>query len=712
MSRTRSSLALGLSLALTASAAPGELPPPVEAPRLTAVFSSAPYLRAHLPAEAVAYARIPNPWSWLAGPSGKRTDTMLTQPAYVATVERLRQALAADSLLGREAHPAAALAHALDGPLELAVLSPNRVANPLSSVLLTVRLRLDGRAALEQRLRALAEVMPELELGKPFDGAGYAELSWEGKPLFAHYDEASRQFTLLGGLAPSAAELHNAVQALARPTPADHPMPSLEQALDQSGQGLVLWFNMDAWRPMLSLGLSGEEAAAVRKLLEQLRGAVLGWGTREGLGRLGLVLDVRGDQWLRYLPRASHDITLQSAGAPGFVVSLALPTRAELVQLEQAIGEDFGPEALQDYRELDAQVKDSTGLGLAEWVSAFGPELVVFSDRAGLFAAVRLADAATWQRALELARDRLQARYERREQGGVVYHHLSLPSLDSTLAPQGDVLAQAWTQRVRDHLYWLEEDGYLIFADVPQALRDRVRHSERVAIAEWLARSQGQDSRQALLLASARQADIPRWTYHAYLQGLDVLGDLADAPVDLFALPSAGELALPAEGALGLQLEAGAERLALLLSYEQTPLEVLAGGGSALTLAAVAGILAAVAIPAYQDYMVRSQVVQTLGEVAPLKERIAEFHAAQGRFPNAEEVATLLPPEDSHRAGYSVELEPDTGAIGLSWPADGPGGGGELWLTPVADENGGLSWGCGSTLEDKYLPAECWQGQE
>jgi len=54
-----------------------------------------------------------------------------------------------------------------------------------------------------------------------------------------------------------------------------------------------------------------------------------------------------------------------------------------------------------------------------------------------------------------------------------------------------------------------------------------------------------------------------------------------------------------------------------------------------MIVVAIIGILAAIAIPAYQDYTIRSQVTEGLNLAASLKAGVSEFYANQGIWPTA-----------------------------------------------------------------------------
>lgn len=124
---------------------------------------------------------------------------------------------------------------------------------------------------------------------------------------------------------------------------------------------------------------------------------------------------------------------------------------------------------------------------------------------------------------------------------------------------------------------------------------------------------------------------------------------------------------------------------------------------------AILGILAAIAIPAYQDYLQRSRVMQAMAEAAPLRATVAGFRAARGACPvngeggigPAEAVGGALVRRvelgnfEDGSCGIELELG-DTGHAGLD--------GGLIWWQLGADDT---RWHCSSDIRDSWLPQEC-----
>ncbi len=142
-----------------------------------------------------------------------------------------------------------------------------------------------------------------------------------------------------------------------------------------------------------------------------------------------------------------------------------------------------------------------------------------------------------------------------------------------------------------------------------------------------------------------------------------------------------------------------------------------------MIVVAIVGILAAIAIPAYQDYMVRSKVTEGLSLAGAAQIAVAE-NAANGT--PALNRGYTLPAATANVAGIAVA--PATGVITVTYTA--AAGGGTLILTPSS--NGAalvagtppvdaIKWDCGAaghtvpagylgaagTLLAKYAPANC-----
>ncbi len=125
---------------------------------------------------------------------------------------------------------------------------------------------------------------------------------------------------------------------------------------------------------------------------------------------------------------------------------------------------------------------------------------------------------------------------------------------------------------------------------------------------------------------------------------------------------------------------------------------------------AIIGILAAIAIPAYQDYTVRAKVTEGLNLAGGAKTAVAETYQSNGKFPITNASAGLAP-SASITGKYVASVA--VGASGVITATFGTNLGGNptansttLILTPTAT-SGSITWKCSGTAANKYLPANC-----
>ena len=121
---------------------------------------------------------------------------------------------------------------------------------------------------------------------------------------------------------------------------------------------------------------------------------------------------------------------------------------------------------------------------------------------------------------------------------------------------------------------------------------------------------------------------------------------------------------------------------------------------------AIVGILGAVALPAYQDYVARSQVSEGLVLVSGAKPVIAEYYANHGAYPTSSDIGF-----NGYVGSYiGTTTIGDDGAIIATFSNDAHRQlrGQTVTLTPEeVDETGNLRWNCGSSVNSKFLPTSC-----
>ncbi len=131
-----------------------------------------------------------------------------------------------------------------------------------------------------------------------------------------------------------------------------------------------------------------------------------------------------------------------------------------------------------------------------------------------------------------------------------------------------------------------------------------------------------------------------------------------------------------------------------------------------MIVVAIIGILAAIAIPAYQDYTVRAQVSEGLNLGGGAKTAVTEYYQDRGAWPVNNDQAGIDATPTNIKGKYVKSVT--VGAAGVVTVLYGLDAhatllkGKTLTLTPL-DAGGSVTWGCSSisSLPDKHLPAAC-----
>ena len=129
-----------------------------------------------------------------------------------------------------------------------------------------------------------------------------------------------------------------------------------------------------------------------------------------------------------------------------------------------------------------------------------------------------------------------------------------------------------------------------------------------------------------------------------------------------------------------------------------------------MIVVAIIGILAAIALPAYQDYTARAQATEGLSSTAGIRSEIAVYVSENGSLPGATDDADLDSAigelEGNFFSAGNVSLT-GSGELSIAFD-DGVHSGDTMTLTAILNAAGNQirTWQCGG-LDNKYLPSGC-----
>ncbi len=665
-----------------------------------------------LPDKTVAYLRIPHLAGYFTTPQADAIYSAISDSAVQAQSKEIIKGID-ENLISKLDDPAIEsilrlLLAKQESPIEVAIMAG--VAGLMTpEVLLQVKLNIEDQAELESFLSGVVQSAQGLVEVTKAPENGEFQLSASGMAVFGHFDSATKDFLLFGG--PTAIESKLAQYRSQSLESHDH-LHVFEQRFDSAGAGLALWADLSQlWTLAAPMAPPEIMAMLTSFKVQDTQFAYLGTGSIDGVGssRLHLQYKEGKSSPFRFLPSNSVS-NAKTVGQVEYAATLPMISSENVEQLI-AIDNQFSksPSLESSVGDIRRTAKSELGVDFDQLVGTFGPSITAVKDASGVWGSLQIKDQEAFKGLISLSTEKLGAKFQTSSVGDLDIAHYTFPSigklamLTQSDAAESEQVPEALLQIIagsNTHLYMTREGSNMIVATLPQVLIARERHKGKDTVADWFEKQRTHNS-TSLFSFTAQVQDLPTKAYHMYLSGIQSLSDIAGIEPNLVSLPLAEDLALADTGRIGALVQTGEQELSLVINYSQSPADFLFGGNT-MAMVAVTGVLAAVAIPAYQDYTIRAKVGSSLMSASAVKVGIAEYFIDNGRFPTGNASSAF---QNDNGAWFDVEREQVVIDLGVTVPElDG----GYIFLTPDASEGGVLNWGCSSEgVRVAVLPSSC-----
>ncbi len=554
-------------------------------------------LVAHLPEDTLLYARIPSLMAFIGAPKPNAMGTLLNSDANEAALKQIFAGTRNElSALGQEGKLVNLFLERLRSPLEVAVRLPKGAGMTASEIYASARLDFDSREDFQQQLTELTKFGPGVRLHSlaTEDTAGFMSLGM--LPAYYQFNAENQRFTMVAGFSVSS-DLLAKIDTGTAPANPEHPALTHQADMEDSGYGLYVWANAQAALPQITPFIPQHQLAELRDSgllsVEEIAFAI---GTAQGKGQISAYASgTEGAFWEMALPPAEAS-RLTTLGQPEVLFTLALPGAEWMDQILALLDEDTAT--------LDAELRPY-GMSVGSILEGINGRISGVRDAAGRYSALEPKDPAAFAKLIDQLAKTKWLTVTASEYQGKTIEHWHIPTADfmpMEQMPGGDMISRSQNT----HIWALRTDDMWLLAPIPQVLMARIDLDPDFKVSSWLADQHEPDTERSLVLMGSFEHRV-QTNYHFYLEFLQALGETMNSPVDLMTFPPAYAQAIPDTSTASLSMTYQNNAVRLALGYENHPLDSFGGSMAAL---ATLGIISAVAIPQYQEYLEQVEATQ------------------------------------------------------------------------------------------------------
>jgi len=124
---------------------------------------------------------------------------------------------------------------------------------------------------------------------------------------------------------------------------------------------------------------------------------------------------------------------------------------------------------------------------------------------------------------------------------------------------------------------------------------------------------------------------------------------------------------------------------------------------------AIIGVLAAIAMPAYQDYVIRAQLSEAVHLTKGVRASVWDIYSDEGKLDNADNGYFSIPDPLEITGKYTTRVDVNDGVIVATLGGDANAALTDktVTLTPDITHSGSLAWNCSSNADPQFLPKVC-----